>query len=157
MNTKVSKEIKFRAWCEKDQMMYMNIQNGIQFEDGSKYTFDKFLTTGSDDYHQWRVMQFTGLKDKDNKDIYEGDIFRIEEDGDGEYVSDKMFYVVIVWVQEWAMFCSLLARSEYQSYLREGIKALDEPMFWTYTLEDTDSRKHFLCGNIYENPNLLSQ
>ena len=91
--------------------------------------------------------QYTGLQDKDKKEVYEDDIFRIEDD-------DSIFYVVIIWVQEWCMFASLLV-SEYNSYKAIGLQALDEPMFWTYTLEDTDSRKHFLCGNIHQNKDLL--
>lgn len=98
------------------------------------------------------VMQSTGLKDKNGRDIYEGDIFRIEEETEGV---DEVLYVVIVWVQEWTMFCTLRTIGEYPDYLDRGIQALDEPMFWTYTLEDTNSRKHFLCGNIYQTPELL--
>lgn len=103
-------------------------------------------------YNDDTLGQFTGRLDKNGKEIYEGDIFRIEEDGD--YV-DIMIYVVIVWVSEWCMFAALRVEDEYHDYLNEGVKALDEPMFWTYTLEDTNSRKHYLCGNIYENPELL--
>jgi hypothetical protein len=54
------------------------------------------------------------------------------------------------------MFATLTTH-EYQDYQSQGIEALDEPMFWTYTLEDTDSRKFFLCGNLHQNPELLTQ
>lgn len=96
-------------------------------------------------------LQWTGLLDKNGKEIYEGDIFRVEEDAE-----DLIYYLVIVWVQEWAMFCTLRVEDEYQAYLNGGIKELDEPMFWTYTLEDTNDRRFFLCGNIYANPELLT-
>jgi uncharacterized phage protein (TIGR01671 family) len=98
---------------------------------------------------EFELIQFTGLKDKEGTEIYSGDIFRIEED-------DSIFYVVITWINEWCMFASLLI-SEYHEYVSSGIEALDEPMFWTYTLEDTDSKKHYLCGNIYKNPELLNK
>ncbi len=125
---------------------------------------------GNAKFHYWGLMeegkfigpcspnsiaqQFTGLYDKNGTPIFEGDIFRIEESGDVD-VEDQMFYIVIVWIKEWCMFGSLSVQSEYQKYLRNGIEELDEPMFWTYSLEDTNSLKHFLCGDIYTTPELL--
>lgn len=101
-------------------------------------------------------MQYTGLKDKQGNEIYEGDIFRVEEDGveDGD---DRIYYLVVVWVAEWVMFCTLRIADEYFDYQHGGVKALDEPMFWTYTLEDTNDRRFYLCGNIYEHPELLKR
>lgn len=139
------RELKFRAWdvSDKDKGPYML----------GPYDLTDTIFSHSE-VRKMKLMQYVGLKDKNGKEIYEGDIFRIEESGqNGE--PDEIFYVVITWIKEWCMFGSLIAKSEYQDYIDNGVKALDEPLFWTYTLEDTDSIKHFLCGNIYETPNLL--
>jgi len=146
------REIKFRAWDNINKRICY-FQPGFEWND----EYDLWYLSPAD----WgkrvsdvpygeniNLMQFTGLKDKNGKEIYEGDIFRVEED-------EMMYYLVIVWVQEWCMFCTLRADDEYPAYQMEGIKALDEPMFWTYTLEDCDSRKFFLCGNVYQNTDLL--
>lgn len=150
------RELKFKSWDDESKVMHPGftlpelatiLSNPIDQGMGAMkmfYAKDKLV---------W--LQYTGLKDKNGKEIYEGDIFRIEENATEADEVDRIFYVVITWVQEWCMFCSLLVDSEYFDYKNDGIKGLDEPMFWTYTLEDTNSRKHFLCGNIYEQPHLL--
>lgn len=154
----MNRELRFRIWNGSEMVydvtvgkfgvFYVNpSNNGLDEKDSASLT--PFTTKYSD---TTPVMQFTGLKDKNGKDIYEGDIFRIEEDTD---TVDITIYVVIVWVKEWAMFCTLRVEDEYTAYLSGGVKELDEPMFWSYTLEDTNSRKHFLCGDIYNNPDLL--
>ena len=71
------REHKFRAWCKKDKLMYWDIQNGITFDDGSRYTFDQFLNPSSDDYHEWVIEEYTGLPDKNGVEIYEGDKVKI--------------------------------------------------------------------------------
>jgi hypothetical protein len=58
------REIKFRAWNEKDKCMSTEI--GL-------YDFDK---DGKNNFPEscCSIMQYTGLKDKNGKEIYEGDI-----------------------------------------------------------------------------------
>ena len=83
-----NKVYKFRAWDKKDKAMYYNIQKGIKFTDLSHYTFDEFLGNpkGMGDYHEWEVMQFTGLKDKNKKDAYFGDIVKYRDEAGVEQI-----------------------------------------------------------------------
>ena len=74
------------------------------------------------------LMQYTGLKDKNNKEIYEGDIFHIG--------SKKILYVV-----EW-IDCGLKGKQ-----IRNGSWiGLD---FWKDDIE--------VIGNIYENSELIKE
>ena len=68
------REIKFRAWNEKDEKMYYN---GYFTIDNSEPSWLFESDKVSFHSHFGTIMQFTGLKDKNGKEIYEGDVLEI--------------------------------------------------------------------------------
>ena len=116
------REIKFRAWYEKFNEMYT--VKGIDFQREMVY-FDKYNYRSIYDIE---LMEWTGLHDKNGKEIYEGDIFHIG--------SEKILYVV-----EW-IDCGLKGRQiRNKSWI-----GLD---YWKDDIE--------VIGNIYENTELIKE
>jgi len=143
----MSREIKFRAWDNVENKMYsVGDEDNIQFYfNGLVIQADKFtnikIDTGEDyedDVHCERMehliyMQYTGLKDKHGKEIYEGDFVHIHIPIIGSEVTD--FFGVV-------KFC--------------------EGAFWVDDNEDaiplwSEINIPFIVGNIYENPELLGE
>jgi len=76
----LSREIKFRAWIKNNKRMERCIE------------INPFYIGDCDRFH-WKheeveLMQYTGLKDKNDKEIYEGDIY---------HMGDKNIRYVVVW------------------------------------------------------------
>jgi len=84
------------------------------------FILSEYLNT---EYH---VMQFTGLKDKNDKEIYEGDLIKL-----GEIYGNKIIYV------EW--------NNDLACYTMNGKASFDI----------CESHHGEIVGNIYENPELL--
>lgn len=134
------REIKFRAWSTKDKKMYhfddkhlivMGRQNRWSFGEPS---WDWEMEEGTDET-DGILMQYTGLKDVNGKEIYEGDIVR--------YI-DSLYHKTIhqiIWNDYYACF-------SYKPY-----KFIDNGGDDDATLSYT--RKFEIIGNIYENPELL--
>ena len=121
------RELKFRAW-EAGKMHY----NGfvIHADGATEYPQGGWDCSGHDD--KINIMQNTGLKDINGKDIYEGDILRDGKGGDG----------VVKWSNVLAGFI-VFADNEL-CYINEGNP--DNTTRLTYTE---------IIGNIHENPELL--
>ena len=89
--------------------------------------------------HKDTVGQFTGLKDKSGKEIYEGDIINVN----GKYPK------LIRYIDEWASYC-LANLTDLDCDLKTSYWQQVSPCWWT-----DYKREIKVIGNVYDNPELL--
>ena len=133
------KEIKFRAWLKEDKKM-VNVETmdftdkSIQYLEKSEFINAYLLRrVGFDDIE---LMQYIGLRDKNGKEIYEGDIikYKFPYDIRLKHISPVKF------LETEASF---------------GIKDRYGNEIPLYTIS---ANNYFeVIGNIYENKNLLEE
>ncbi|NBV06684.1 MAG: hypothetical protein EBS06_05550 [Proteobacteria bacterium] len=138
------REIKFRAWDCLDKKMQYDITKTKEYSnvDGGYdiVGFDNYLNDSVGSV----VMQYTGLKDKNGKEIYEGDLISeeiIDENGNSEWTKDN--YTLIGW------------RNYGFGYISNPFSK--EEFFERFYSEEVENGKMSceVIGNIYENPELL--
>ena len=125
------REIKFRAWDKEfKEILYLGEggEDILFFENGNIYLTENHDGNGFV-MENFILMQYTGLKDKNGKEIYEGDIVKIG------YVGDVVSLEVIAWEPP---------------YLLQKVKGNPE-----HKVVDDDLSYSEVVGNIYENGELI--
>lgn len=138
----MKREIKFRAWDKlSSQMLYSDYTHNA----GLEVFFKAVRLNNGKDLSD--VMQYTGLKDKNGKEIYEGDIVYMEfEASDNETVIANETNVVIY---EEAIASFVFAPSTKH----KGLTIRD---FWKRYKDCKNVCFREIIGNIYENKELLN-
>ena len=140
------RDIKFRAWDEMQKVMHNNFQFIKSGDDGNDwilFTSDKQPIFNYDGWsknpyfsQQLKIMQYTGLKDRNGKEIYEGDIVYVEEMYSGDYLISS-YIGVVIW-EDGGFFIDGLEKSLGGE--------LDTPTIINGAIK--------IIGNIHENPEL---
>ncbi|MCL4581419.1 hypothetical protein YWH7199_08420 [Fusobacterium nucleatum YWH7199] len=122
------REIKFRAWLKEKKIMGEVLGIDILHKEifFSNEDVDCYEHT---DFKNIELMQYTGLKDMKEKEIYEGDILF-------ESFREKYYKVI---------FENGSFRAEFEGDFEE----------YSFDLIDVVAQGYEVVGNIYQNPELL--
>lgn len=142
------REIKFRAWNPTSQAMFWS---------GKCNSLEKFFSYTERLTQEMPLMQYTGLKDKSGKEIYEGDII-LYPDTYTETVDvgvsvglkvaetpENSFATVVFFGGAFCLDCS------GGETLGKGKHTFD----WVYNWYGMEVDELEVIGNIYEDPELL--
>jgi hypothetical protein len=126
------REIKFRAWDkEKGEMLFNGLDycyRVLQLPTNDKdYEHKGIFAPSPVEFGRFELMQYTGLKDKNGKEIYEGDILCFVGVHDPQYKNPYRPFDVF-WQEEDARFSDWSPREKVE-----------------------------VMGNIYENGDLLEK
>jgi len=122
---------KFRAWDKEEKKMYIAEDWLMISGDGDCYVWNMGKRLREKDFI---LMQFTGLKDKNGKEIYENDLVSIKRTLLGEPIIGEIIYkpAKFLW------------------------KIRDKRAEGTYIPDAFEGDEYEVIGDIYSNPELLN-
>lgn len=133
------REIKFRLYQKKAEKM-------MSWEQAKNlYKLDVLNDNEEDDlFSSW--MQYTGLKDKNGKEIYEGDILECTSElltnfGKTKTGRYETTYKQVIWLTDSWGYRVLKSKHIVEGAERKGLEVA--------------IKFGVICGNIYENPEVL--
>ena len=138
--------LKFRVWNKNRKRMYevLHLHMETWSNGGEWVTAKGFNIITQQDIHiqiepkDGIIMQYTGLKDKNGKLIYEGDIIQF-------YNDEFLQTMKIVWDDDELDFKAI--------GLKKSVECYEKDFSYLGYIKNEDSLE--VIGNIYENPELL--
>jgi len=158
------KKIKFRAWDKINKRMVE--ADELVFWNGCCYLNpDKSLHRKDKPYSQARlrgysileefVMQYIGLDDKNGKEVYQGDVLKVDADKEGYGSTSYGGYVEVVSeAYGYSLRPFKPTVEELDEQWKRGGDGFDSCSLWH--ISDDDGKNIEVIGNVYENPELLN-
>ena len=148
------REIKFRGRKPNREWVYGDLIT-VEKTDGQPsrkdiLPFDAMLFENTEEVEEDTIGQFTGLHDKNGKEIYEGDLLllpantKVKAYEKGDFVEDKFVQrFAVVWAKQCQGYGLCLPyEAKYDAPDVVGMVAVD---------------RMFVIGNIHDNPELLNE
>lgn len=154
---KIMNKIKFRAWSYSEKRMldwYELLHSNDRWNLVAALTGEGFAMAGTRRLSfsilvkpSLQAMQFTGVLDKNGKEIYDGDILKISDD----YSNELLAIVEFNNINYPEIYGWNLVKCTSKEFNRHKDRAID------YYYGVGPEPYHEIIGNIYENPELISK